>query len=201
MCAVFVGQIGSRVPGEVSWFREYRVGIGAWPIGSYNFDMIDLVIALWPLWAFLTLLLAIIFLTRMWAGSGKLPYEKRPRLVTKAELRFYKSLMKAVQDDWEIFAMVRIADILVVKKDTPKRRTWLNKILAKHIDFVLCDPGSLEVRVAIELDDSSHQRKDRQERDEFVDHAFESAGLPLIRFPVKSSYHSREIREIIDKAV
>ena len=162
--------------------------------------MTELLISLWPLWAFLTLLLAIIVLMRIWAGSGKLPYEKRPRLVTKAELRFYKSLQKAVQDDWEIFAMVRIADILVVKKDTPKRRTWLNKILAKHIDFVLCDPGSLEVQVAIELDDSSHQRKDRQERDEFVDHAFESANLPLVRFPVKSSYHSREIREIIDKA-
>jgi len=97
--------------------------------------------------------------------------------------------------------MVRIADILVVTKDTPKRRTWLNKILAKHIDFVLCDPGSLEVKVAIELDDSSHQRKDRQERDEFVDHAFESADLPLVRFPVKSSYHSREIREIINDAL
>lgn len=156
---------------------------------------------MWPLWTLLILVAALLALLRMYAGKGKLPYCKRPRLVTKAELRFYKSLMKAVQDDWAVFAMVRIADLLVVPKETPKRRVWLNKILAKHIDFVLCDPASLEPQVAIELDDSSHKRKDRQERDEFVDHAFESAGLPIVRFPVRSSYQSREIREIIDRAL
>lgn len=156
---------------------------------------------MWPLWTLLVLVAALLALLRMYAGRGKLPYDKRPRLVTKAELRFYKSLVKAVQDDWAVFAMVRIADILVVPKETPKRRVWLNKILAKHIDFVLCDPSSLEPQVAIELDDSSHQRKDRQERDEFVDHAFESAGLPIVRFPVRSSYQAREIREIIDRAI
>ena len=159
------------------------------------------IIGLWPLWTLAILIVALIALLRAFAGRGKLPYDKRPRLVTKAELRFYKSLVKAVQDDWTVFAMVRIADILVVPKGTNKRRTWLNKILAKHIDFVLCDPGSLEPQVAIELDDSSHQRKDRQERDEFVDHAFESAGLPLVRFPVRASYQAREIREIVNKAL
>ncbi len=163
--------------------------------------MFDILLGLWPLFAFGLLFVAAILLLRMWSGKGKLPYEKRPRLVTKAELRFYKSLYKAVQDDWAIFAMVRIADILTVPKTVPKRKTWVNKILAKHIDFVLVDPGSLEPKLAIELDDSSHQRKDRQERDEFVDHAFESAGLPLLRFPVRSSYHAREIREIIEAAI
>ena len=161
----------------------------------------DWIIGLWPLWTLAILIIALIALLRAFAGRDKLPYDKRPRLVTKAELRFYKSLVKAVQDDWAVFAMVRIADILVVPKGTNKRRTWLNKILAKHIDFVLCDLSSLEPQVAIELDDSSHQRKDRQARDEFVDHAFESAGLPLVRFPVRASYHAREIREIINESL
>lgn len=159
----------------------------------------DWIIDFWPFWALLALVVSVVVLLRMYAGKGRLPYNKRPRLVTKAELRFYRSLIKAVQDDWSVFAMVRIADILVVPKETPKRRSWVNKILAKHIDFVLCDPSSLEPIVAIELDDRSHQRKDRQERDEFVDHAFESAGLPLLRFPVRQSYHAREIREFIDE--
>ena len=163
--------------------------------------MIDLFIAFWPLWALIISIIAVVFMLRMWSGRGRLPYEKRARLVTKAELRFYKSLDKAVQDDWAIFAMVRIADILRVPQDVPKRKNWVNKILAKHIDFVLVDPASLEPQVAIELDDRSHERKDRQERDEFVDHAFESAGMPLIRFPVRASYHAREIREVIEAAL
>ena len=73
-------------------------------------------VGMWPLWTLLILVAALVALLRMYAGRGKLPYDKRPRLVTKAELRFYKSLIKAVQDDWTVFAMVRIADILVVPK-------------------------------------------------------------------------------------
>ena len=121
--------------------------------------------------------------------------------MTRSELRFYKSLYKAVLDDFEIFAMVRIADLLRVEEGTPNYRKWLNKILAKHIDFVLCDPGTLEPRVCIELDDKTHERPDRIERDEFVDAAFESAELPLLRIPVQKQYPSRELRELIDQVL
>lgn len=155
----------------------------------------------WPFWVFALMVVALIILMRMYSGPRRLPYNARPRLVTKAELRFYRSLRKAVLDDWEIFAMVRIADLLRVDSGARNRRSWLNKILAKHIDFVLCHPGSLEPVLCIELDDSSHQRKDRQERDAFVDHAFESAGLPLLRFPVQSNYDANEIRQLIRKEI
>ena len=161
--------------------------------------IINVLIGWWPFWVGLAVFLAIILLLRMYAGPRKLPYFKRDSLTTKAELRFYKSLQKAVQDDFEIFAMVRIADLLRVQPTSPHKRKWLNKILAKHIDFVLCDPGSLEPIVCIELDDSSHQRADRIERDIFVNQAFDSADLPLLRVPTQPSYRSREIRELIDK--
>lgn len=153
----------------------------------------------WPCWVLLAIVAAGIMLMRMWAGPGKLPYVARGQLVTKPELKFYKSLVKAVQDDFEIFAMVRIADLLRVESGVPKRRKWLNKILAKHIDFVLCDPGTLEPIVCIELDDVSHNRKDRIERDIFVNQAFKSAELPLLRIPTQSKYRAREIRILIDE--
>lgn len=160
----------------------------------------DVLIGFWPFWVGLAVVAAILMLLRMYSvGQKRLPYVPRERLVTKAELRFFKSLRKAVLDDWEIFAMVRIADILRVEKGVKNRRGWLNKILAKHIDFVLCDANTLEIIMGIELDDSSHQRADRIERDEFVNSAFESAGIPLLRVPVQSKYLSREIRELIDE--
>lgn len=161
--------------------------------------LFDVLIGFWPFWVALAVIVAGIMLLRMWSGgSNRMPYIPRERLVTKAELRFYKSLRKAVLDDWEVFAMVRIADILRVRKDIKNRRGWVNKILAKHIDFVLCDPNSLEIVMGIELDDSSHQRADRIERDKFVDAAFESAGIPLLRVPVRSKYLAREVRELIE---
>lgn len=163
--------------------------------------LFNLLIGFWQFWVVAAMIIAGIVLMRMYSAPTGMPYNKRARLVTKAELRFYKSLQKAVQDDWEIFAMVRIADILRVQEGIKNRRSWINKILAKHIDFVLCDPASLEPICCIELDDSSHQRKDRIERDIFVDEAFHSADLPLVRIPVRSSYHAREIRELIDEAI
>lgn len=166
------------------------------------FELIQsLLIDWWPFWVVLAIVVSLILLLRTWAGPGRLPYVARGQLVTKPELRFYKSLVKAVQDDWEIFAMVRIADLLRVEKGSKNYRKWLNKILAKHIDFVLCDPGTLEPKVCIELDDVSHNRPDRIERDIFVNQAFDAAGLPLLRIPTEKAYRAREIRELIDEVV
>ncbi len=97
--------------------------------------------------------------------------------------------------------MVRIADLIRVEKGSANGRKWLNKILSKHIDFVLCDPRSLEPVVCIELDDDSHNRPDRIERDKFVNDAFDAADLPLLRIPVESSYNAREVRDLINDVV
>lgn len=155
----------------------------------------------WPLLTGGAVSIAVMMLLRMYSQPARLPYEPRKSLVTRSELRFYKSLRKAVLDDWEIFAMVRIADLLKVTANTAKRRMWLNKILSKHIDFVLCDPNTLEVLVAIELDDVSHERPERIERDKFVNLAFDSAEIPLLRIPVETAYKAREIRNLIEDAL
>jgi len=155
----------------------------------------------WPTAVGLAVLIALIALARMHSAPAKLPYKSRKSLLTKSEIRFYKSLQKAVLDDWEIFAMVRIADLIRVESKTRNYRSYLNKILAKHIDFVLCHPGTLEPVCCIELDDVSHNRPERIERDEFVNHAFESAGLPLIRIETQPQYKSREIRDLIEETI
>ncbi len=155
----------------------------------------------WPTAVGLLVLIALIALMRMYSTPKRLPYARRKSLLTKTEIRFYKSLQKAVLDDWEVFVMVRIADLIRVEPQTRNYRGWLNKILAKHIDFVLCHPGTLEPVVCIELDDPSHNRPERIERDEFVNHAFESAGLPLIRIETQPQYKSREIRDLIEASI
>ncbi len=161
--------------------------------------LFDVLIEFWPFWVMLAMIVAVILLLRMYsAGRNRMPYVVRPRLVTNPELRFYRSLKKAAMDDWEVFAMVRIADILRVKPEAKNKRGWVNKILAKHIDFVLCDPASLKIVMAIELDDKTHERPDRIERDLFVNEAFASAEVPLLRVPVKEKYLSRELRETIE---
>jgi hypothetical protein len=47
--------------------------------------------------------------------------------------------------------------------------------------------------VGLELDDSSHQRADRQTRDAFVDQVFAAAELPLVRIAPQRDYNTREL--------
>ena len=185
----------------VSWWQAPLYNQN-WPqrVRSMN-ELFTLAIENWPVVVGVAVLIAAFLLTRMYSEPRWLPYEPRKALVTKSELRFYRSLKKAAMDDWEVFAMVRIADLIKVQKGSAKYRSWLNKILSKHIDFVLCDPVSLEVVCTIELDDVSHQRPERIERDKFVNHAFESAGLPLLRIPVEKSYKASEVRALIEEAM
>ena len=43
----------------------------------------------------------------------------------------------------------------------------------------------------------SHQRNDRQERDQFVDQVFKAAGIPLLRVPVKHTYSLQEVQAVL----
>jgi very-short-patch-repair endonuclease len=176
-------------------FLFRKLGASAWEL----VDMFEMLFQYWQLWLVLAMVVGFFWLMRTFSNRRRLPYTVKERLVTKAELRFYRALQKAAGKDFEIFAMVRIADILAVPQDHSQRSKWLGKILAKHVDFVLCETTNLAPQIAIELDGSSHDRPDRRERDEFVDHAFESAGLPLLRIKNSSSYDSAALRELIDE--
>jgi hypothetical protein len=85
-------------------------------------------------------------------------------------------------------------DVFWVKlNDNSQFRAYHNKIDRKHVDFLLCDPETMRPLVGIELDDKSHQRRDRQERDAFVDQVFNAAELPLVHIAAKRGYVVTEL--------
>lgn len=132
-------------------------------------------------------------------GKGKVNfqiYNLRDSILTKNELAFYQALVKAVNGEQVILSKVRISDIFSVSRKSGYQAA-LNRINPRHIDFLLCDKGTFQPLVAIELDDSSHNRADRRKRDQFVNALFEAKNLPLVRFPAKGRYDAREIEERI----
>lgn len=152
----------------------------------------------WPLLATTGGLLAFVLIGLLLLREGPAPYERRGGLLTPAEITFLRSLELAVRSDWQIFSMVRVADVLKVRPKTRKFQSWQNRIFGKHVDFVICDIDTLEVKLAIELDDTSHRRSDRVARDRFLNSAFASAGLPLLRVPVEERYETAEVRRMIE---
>lgn len=130
-----------------------------------------------------------------------LPYRKREYLFTRTEAEFYRSLVSATTSRFTVVGKVRMGDVLEVRGRGDQVRTFQNKVRSKHFDFVLCEPGTMRIVAAIELDDSSHQRTDRVARDEFVDRACRSAGLTLVRFPAAALYDPAAIGRQLDQAL
>ena len=133
--------------------------------------------------------------------DGPLPYERRGMLLSPPEINFLRTLQTAVREDWIVFSMVRLSDVLQVRPRTRKQQIWHSRIQSKHIDFVLCDQETLEVKLAIELDDPSQRRPERAKRDRFVNTALAAAGLPLLKVPVVEKYESAVIRKDIEDAL
>lgn len=126
------------------------------------------------------------------AELAELPYRIRDDFLSPAERSFHSSLVLAIGDRVVVCPKVRLGDILFT---TELRQGWKysNRINQKHIDFLLCHPDTMRPLLAIELDDSSHQREDSQERDRFKDAAFAAAGLPLIRITTRRNYVPQQI--------
>ena len=134
------------------------------------------------------------------ATDKELPYHVRDDFLSPAERSFYGVLTEGVAGLYVVCPKVNVADLLNVTR-LRENRGYFNKIQQKHIDFVLCEPGPMRPVAVVELDDSSHQRRDRQERDEFLDQVFQAAGLPIIHFAVRSGYSVAAVSEEVRRAL
>lgn len=132
------------------------------------------------------------------AGADHYPYYLRDDFLSLAELNFYRVLVTVTADWAVLFTKVNLGDLVYVRTgEYGQNQAYRNKIDRKHVDFLLCDPESLRPLLAIELDDSSHNRPDRQARDKFVDGVFAAAGLPLLHVPVSRSYNTQKLRAFL----
>ena len=118
------------------------------------------------------------------------------RLFSTAERSFLGVLQQAVAGQYEVFAKVRLADLLEVQPGLGRSaaQSAFNRIGSKHADFVICDPSDFRTVAVIELDDASHRATGRKARDTFFDGAFAAAKIPVFRFAARASYSLHELR-------
>lgn len=112
-------------------------------------------------------------------------YARKLHLVTPTELSFFKTLLTAVnREHYYIIPQVHLSSLFLHKF---RGQSWwgaLQHINRKSVDYVICSLEGLNPVCAIELDDASHLRKDRIERDKIVEKLFRQANLPLLRIGV-----------------
>ncbi len=112
-----------------------------------------------------------------------LPYHFK-YLLTRNEWSFYRKLRPiAAKYGLCILAKVRLADLVDVDAYLTGNGfyKYFNKIMAKHVDFVLCNPENLAVKLILELDDSTHNATaERASRDDFVDKVLTKCGYVIV---------------------
>lgn len=131
-------------------------------------------------------------------ASPQFPYRLRDDFLSPAEQNFFL-VLKATVSTWALICpKVSLGDLFYAQTgDSGRNRSYRNKIDRKHVDFLLCDPQTARPLVGIELDDKSHQRPDRQERDQFVDRVFAAAQLPLVHVGVQSHYPTAKLNTFL----
>lgn len=126
-------------------------------------------------------------------------------MLTAAERSFYEVLIGILEQRtpgrYVVLAKVRLADLIKVAPRTERRQSFQNSINAKHVDFVLCDRQTLAPVLVVELDDSSHGRSDRQERDAFVNGALAAARLPIVHVANQHAYAPNKVYDQVAAAL
>jgi hypothetical protein len=131
-----------------------------------------------------------------------LPYALQQCLMTKAERSFFGVLEEATDGSkYYIFPQVSLVSLVYVEKGTNAYQSYHNRIDRKTVDFALFSRGTLVPRLAIERDDSSHDREDRKERDAFLDGVLGRAGLPLLHVRARTAYDPKVLAEDISNAM
>jgi hypothetical protein len=128
-------------------------------------------------------------------------YRRVKALLTDAELRFFHVLRDCVPSTQIVLCKVRVADFVTPAISGPKRQTAFNRISAKHADFLLCDAESMSPLLVIELDDKSHERGERRDRDAFMDSVYASVQLPILHVKVQAKYSAADLRARISAAL
>ena len=139
-------------------------------------------------------------------GNAQPSQQKMPAVrlnkyfVSDAEADFFRVLKRVVGDKGHVLAQVSLRQLLWFPGNNttnPGRQVWDNKVARKTVDFVVCNPSTLQPLVVIELDEPTHGRPERQTRDEEVSTILEAANIALIRVLTSRMYDFRELQSAL----
>ena len=122
-------------------------------------------------------------------------YNPKAKLMSKIEEQFYFSIKSVLPEGFSVFAQVNLASFI----ERADNARYHNELF-RNIDFLITDSG-YSPKIAVEINDSTHNTPDRKERDEKVRNICEEAGIPVITFwtsyGVNTEYIKTKITEVL----
>jgi hypothetical protein len=126
--------------------------------------------------------------------EDRLPYRLREQFMSSPELALFRVLKDMVQEHYVICPKVALNDIFYIVRPNENVH-FFNKIFRKHVDFLLCEPGTLKPAFGVELV-KPIARNETREADKFMEDLFLSAGIPLVHIASNDHYDENDLAEL-----
>ena len=124
-------------------------------------------------------------------------YKRKDFLMSKAEYKFFDILVDVVEGKYYVFPQIHLSNILDSKVVGQNWYGAFRHIDEKSVDFVICDKAYIKPLLAIELDDRTHERENRKERDIKVENILNGAGMPFLRFSNNGHFNKEGIKRSV----
>ena len=141
----------------------------------------------------LLFVVAVLILRYIAYKKSKPEYEVKESLMSETEIQYYNILVALLGESYLIYPQINLAT--VINKKSPK---GFRTELFRNADFGVFDCNFKPI-LLIEINDNSHFRKDRIERDEHVLEICKNAKLPLVTFWVKDGIDIEQMRKTLKK--
>ena len=139
------------------------------------------------------------------SDGGTENYKRKSSILTQTENDFYAQLCNALHSaglDVIVWPQVNVSSIIEsVGKDSQQRMKAFNRICRKSVDYVIVTRKTRETILCIELDDYTHNRNSRKERDNFINSIFNNVGIPLLRIKAEPNYNFSEIVSTVKRVM
>ena len=128
-------------------------------------------------------------------------YYAKSYVMTSRENECFKILNEIFSSKWFVVPQVHLSALLDYRVKGQNWNAAFRHINGKSVDFVLIGKESYKVICVIELDDSTHSRPHRIERDAEIERIFKEARIPLARISKFESMTKPEIAKIVTDAI
>ena len=129
----------------------------------------------------------------------RLPYRLRDKFMSTTELALFRTLQNMAGGHYIVCPKVALNDIFYIVRPNENVH-FFNKLFRKHVDFLLCDPKSLQPSIGVEMVKPVTKNETR-EADQFMEDLFLSAGLPLVHVPSTETYAQHELTELFQLSI
>lgn len=123
-------------------------------------------------------------------------YERKRQLISRPEYNFLQTLREINPSKYEVLPQVALFSVI----DKVTNASYRNELF-RTCDYCFVDRDTFEPLLLVELNDRSHLRADRQQRDAKVAAICSAARIPLVTFWMDGDLSYGTVRRTVLKAI